>query len=623
MISNPGTKNSLFGSIATTSSGCWKSMIVTDLAYKLLAMVVLTPLLTILLQGLLMVRGNPVLSDVDIAWFFIGPLGWLCAIVIGAVWLGILALEQASLLAILAAHSQGKQLNALGALQYALTYTVSVVRVAGRLTAASLLVAAPFLLTASSVYLFALSEYDINYYLDERPLIFRVAVGLAVILGAGLMSILLRLYSGWFLALPLVLFDRVATSVALPKSRQMIAGKRLLVLRWLVAWLLVGILANAIATFFLGMAGRWLIPSTLGSLALLAGRVGLMLVAFSLVSLVLHLIGSLGFAILMFHAYQKLNPGAEKSLASAPLLNHRHPFPKPTLNRYRAIAICLIGLLVAAWIGASAINRLQWKEDVKIMAHRGASKAAPENSLAAVRVAMEAGSDWVEIDVQETADGEVVVIHDSDFMKLARNKTKVWDARLSDIQSIDIGGSFGPSFQNEHVPTLSEVLQLCQGKTGILIELKYYGHDQQLEQRVVDLVEKHGMSNEIMVMSLKPEGVRKMKRLRPTWKCGVLLSVSVGNIQKIEADFLAVNARFATRSLINKLHQAGKEIYVWTVDDPVSMSLLMNRGVDGLITNRPEVAKEVLKQRSNMSSTDRLLTEIAGLLGKPPKYEEQ
>ena len=273
MISNPGTKNSLLGSIATTSSGCWKSMIVTDLAYKLLAMVVLTPLLTILLQGLLMVRGNPVLSDVDIAWFFIGPLGWLCAIVIGAVWLGILALEQASLLAILAAHSQGKQLSALGALQYALTYTVSVVRVAGRLTAASLLVAAPFLLTAGSVYLFALSEYDINYYLDERPLIFRVAVGLAVILGAGLLSILLRLYSGWFLALPLVLFDRVPTSVALPKSRQMIAGKRLLVLRWLVVWLLVGILANAIATFFLGMAGRWLIPSTLGSLAVLAGRV--------------------------------------------------------------------------------------------------------------------------------------------------------------------------------------------------------------------------------------------------------------------------------------------------------------------------------------------------------------
>ena len=598
-------------------------MIVTDFAYKLLAMVVLTPLLTILLQGLLLARGNPVLSDVDIAWFFLGPLGWLCAIVIGAAWLGILALRQASLLAILAAHSQGKQLSVLGALRYSLNHTVPVVRVAGRLTAASLLVIAPFLLTAGSIYIFALSEYDINYYLDERPMIFRIAVGLAVILGTGLLTILLRLYSGWFLALPLVLFDRVPTSVALPKSRQMIAGKRLLVFRWMVAWLLVGIIANAIATFFLGMLGRWLIPSTLGSLALLAGRVGLMLLALSVVSLILNLIGSLSFALLMFHAYQKLNPDAEKSLASAPRLSNRQHFPKPTLNRYRAMAICLIGLLAAAWIGASAINRLQWNEEVKIMAHRGASQAAPENSMAAVRMAMEAGSDWVEIDVQETADGEVVVIHDSDFMKLARNKTKVWDARLLDLQNIDIGSSFGPPFENERVPTLSEVLQLCQGKTGVLIELKYYGHDQQLEQRVVDIVEKHGMSNEIMVMSLKPEGVRKMKRLRPNWKCGVLLSVSVGNIQKIEADFLAVNARFATRSLINKLHYAGKEIYVWTVDDPVSMSLLMNRGVDGVITNRPEIVRDVLRQRSGMSSTDRLLTEIAALLGKPPTYGEQ
>lgn len=598
-------------------------MIVTDLGYKLLAMVVLTPLLTILLQGLLVVRGNRVLSDLEIAKFFIGPLGWLCAIVIGAVWLGILALEQASLLAILAANSQGKQISPLGALSYALNQTVCVVRVAGRLTAFSLLIATPFLLVAGSIYFFALSEYDINYYLDERPLVFRIVLGLAVILGATLLTILLRFYSGWFLALPLVLFDRVATSVALQESRKMIAGKRLLVLRWIVIWLVIGILANAIATFFLGMLGRWLIPSTLGSLAVLAGRVGLMLLALGVISVILNLIGSLGFALMLFHTYQKLHPDAEKSLQRAPLLNMRHRFPILSLDRTWTTVLCLMALLTASWIGASTISRLRWKDNVKIMAHRGASKAAPENSLAAVRLAIEAGSDWVEIDVQETADGEVVVIHDSDFMKLARNKTKVWDARLHDLNDIDIGGSFGPPFANERVPKLSEVLQLCRGKAGVLIELKYYGHDQNLEQRVVDIVEKYGMSNEVMVMSLKPEGVRKIKRLRPNWKCGLLLSISVGNIQKIEADFLAVNARFATRSLISKLHHANKEIYVWTVDDPVGMSALMNRGVDGVITNLPEVGRNVLTQRANMSSTDRLLTEIAALLGKPPAYEEQ
>jgi glycerophosphoryl diester phosphodiesterase len=71
------------------------------------------------------------------------------------------------------------------------------------------------------------------------------------------------------------------------------------------------------------------------------------------------------------------------------------------------------------------------------------------------------------------------------------------------------------------------------------------------------------------------------------------------------------------------MHRANKEIYVWTVDDPITMSSLINRGVDGLITNLPEVARSVLMQRSNMSSSDRLLTEIAALLGKPPTYEEQ
>ena len=93
------------------------------------------------------------------------------------------------------------------------------------------------------------------------------------------------------------------------------------------------------------------------------------------------------------------------------------------------------------------------------------------------------------------------------------------------------------------------------------------------------------------------------------------MSVSVGNIKRIPADFLAVNAKFATRSLVNRSHQAGKEIFVWTVDDAASMSKMINRGVDGLLTNRPELTREVLAQRATMSSAERLLAEVSTLLG--------
>lgn len=136
-----------------------------------------------------------------------------------------------------------------------------------------------------------------------------------------------------------------------------------------------------------------------------------------------------------------------------------------------------------------------------------------------------------------------------------------------------------------------------------------------LEQRVVEIVERQNMVNQVMIMSLRPEGVKKIKALRPHWRCGVLMSVSVGDIQRVEADFLAVNAQFATRSFINRAHNSGKEVYVWTINDAPTMSRMMNRGVDGILTDRPELARAVLAHRSQMSNAERLLTEVAEILG--------
>jgi glycerophosphoryl diester phosphodiesterase len=117
-----------------------------------------------------------------------------------------------------------------------------------------------------------------------------------------------------------------------------------------------------------------------------------------------------------------------------------------------------------------------------------------------------------------------------------------------------------------------------------------------------------------MIMSLKPEGIKKLRALRPAWKCGLLLSVAVGDLKTVEADFLAVNAKFASRALVQQTHSAGKQIFVWTVDEPAAMSSLMNRGVDGILTNRPEIARRVIESRAQMSITERLLTELAAML---------
>jgi glycerophosphoryl diester phosphodiesterase len=285
--------------------------------------------------------------------------------------------------------------------------------------------------------------------------------------------------------------------------------------------------------------------------------------------------------------------------------------------------VACTSVVVAVLLGSVATARIPFDNTIDIIGHRGAGGVAPENSRAAIERAISAGAQWVEIDVQETADGEVVVIHDSDLMKIAGVDLKVWDATLEKITAVDIGSSFDQNFHNERVPTLREILDLCKGRVGIIIELKSYGHGQMLEQRVIDLVEASGSVDEVQCMSLKAEIVSRLKTMRPQWRVGLLLSLAVGDVRKIEADFLAVNARFATSQMVQKAHEANKLLYAWTLNDPVSVSKMVGRGVDGVITDYPDMARQVLVERAKLSFVQRLLVELAETLGVQPNIAQQ
>ncbi|MEY8838022.1 glycerophosphodiester phosphodiesterase family protein, partial [Cribrihabitans sp. XS_ASV171] len=216
--------------------------------------------------------------------------------------------------------------------------------------------------------------------------------------------------------------------------------------------------------------------------------------------------------------------------------------------------------------------------------------------------------------VQETADGVVVVIHDSDFMKLAGVPTKVWNATMSDLDDIDIGSWYGPDFAEERTPTLGDVLAAAKGRSKVIIELKYYGHDQDLENRVVELVEEMGMADQVAIMSLKYPAVQKMRKLRPDWRTGVLAATAVGDLIGLEGDFIAVSSGRVTPALLRSAERAGKDVYAWTVNDPVEMSRLVSMGVDGLITDHPGLAREVLAFRADLSPTGRLLLWFASAI---------
>jgi glycerophosphoryl diester phosphodiesterase len=155
---------------------------------------------------------------------------------------------------------------------------------------------------------------------------------------------------------------------------------------------------------------------------------------------------------------------------------------------------------------------------------------------------------------------------------------------------------------------------MARGKAKVNIELKYNGHDVRLAERVVETVEAAGMESEIVIMSLSHDGVKQVRALRPGWTVGFLSAAAVGNITKIDADFLAVSTRLATTAFISSARRAGKEVHVWTVNDRIGMAEMMGRGVDVIITDEPALAREVLRERAELSPVERLLVHFGSLL---------
>ena len=197
-------------------------------------------------------------------------------------------------------------------------------------------------------------------------------------------------------------------------------------------------------------------------------------------------------------------PGAQQQAIKLPLL----------------ITSLLIFCGTALWGSFHLLQDFKTVQDIQIIAHRGAAGKAPENTLTSIQQAITDGTDWVEIDVQETKDGKVIVIHDSDFMKLAGVNKKVWDITYDETRAIDIGSWFAQEFSAERTPTLAEVLQLAKGNAKVLIELKYYGHTDKLEQRVAAIVEQAGMADDVAIMSLKLDGIQKFHSIQPQWNTG-------------------------------------------------------------------------------------------------------
>ena len=190
--------------IAQDFRECWKPLLITSFLYKLLTIVFLAPLVALPLQLTIRFSSNQVLTDQDIAFFFATPLGAISLIAGIAIFISIAASELTALLAILA--SDRKNPSPLGAIRFAFQRKARTFKVTARGTLVLLLITAPFLLIAGLIYRSLLSEFDINFYLQQSPPEFKIAVGLGIVLLVTWLVLAFRLLVNWYLAIGLAAF---------------------------------------------------------------------------------------------------------------------------------------------------------------------------------------------------------------------------------------------------------------------------------------------------------------------------------------------------------------------------------------------------------------------------------
>ncbi len=595
----------------------WRRLVATDVAWKALSFALLTPGTILLLRFFLSRHSDDVIADAQIAKALLTTVPGIVSIVVGAAVLAaITGLEVTGLMAIGLAGADGKRLGARQALLFALTNAPRVLALTAHMVVRVFAGLLPFVLGGGLVYLAFLRHHDINYYLARRPPEFWVATLLVAALSAAFLALLLRTVVRWAFALPIVLFEKVPPRHALAESRRRSDGDRGVILAAVAGWGAMAALVLAVFTQLPAAAGRALAPHLGGSVAGTLTVVAVLAVLTGFLALAAGVVNASLFSLVLGRLYLAAGepngpvaPGEAAAATRGSLVRH----PRILAAAVTAAAVAVAGLV---FLVSVPVRRIQ---EVAVIAHRGSSATTPENSLAAFRLAADQGTDYVELDVQESADGEVLVVHDSDLMKAAGDPMKVWETDAARIRSVDIGSRVGPQFASERVPTLAEALAVCKGRCKVVVELKQYGHGDRLEEKVVGIVEAAGMADDCVFMSLDHGMVRRMKELRPAWRTGVLAAKSLGDLTRLGADFVAVEKTMATHLFVRHAHRAGQEVYPWTVDDPSWMFTLLSRGVDGLITNRPDLAREVIARRAGMSDAERIVVALLVRLGARPE----
>ncbi|WP_409342755.1 glycerophosphoryl diester phosphodiesterase membrane domain-containing protein [Paenibacillus sp. MBLB4367] len=267
---------------------------------------------------------------------------------------------------------------------------------------------------------------------------------------------------------------------------------------------------------------------------------------------------------------------------SAPPIRRMFRPHRRKLFVFLALIAFATGLVLAPAIGGSAFK----DHDFVVMAHRGYTAKGAENTLEAIRGAIDAGADYAEIDIQETKDGKLAVMHDTNLKRLTGRNADLSELTMDELRQLEVKqGRF-----TGRISTLQEVMELAKGRIKLNIELKTHGRERDLAGIFVRAIRDYDFAGDCIVQSLNTDVIRQVKTLEPSLKVGYVLFAGTPKWERMGADFFTMEEYRVSEPVIAAAKALNKPIYVWTVNDAAAMERFFRMGADGVVTDNPEQA---------------------------------
>lgn len=592
------------------------TLLVFELLYKFASMAVFKPLLTGVMKLALKAQGLSYLSDETIGTFIRSPLTWffLLLIVLGMAFFTLF--DICCIITCIHASFRKQAMPLLALMRKGLKTSMRVIYQRNIVMILYLLIIIPMthaLVISGYITKFTVPQFIVDYIMSHTWLAI-LYIGFWIYIG-------LRSFH-WIYSLHYFCLENCNFKQARKRSWKLQKNHYwtdlIIVLGWSAAC--IGIYYGVI------LSGSWLVSRVNQALPTQDLFSSLTL---SGISLLMDVCGALFFCFdlplfficisLLFY-YRKAAAGERiprvfRDLDNAYRITNTRWVKKIYMYRKRIIALSIVVVIGVNFAYNFADRRgvlhMGLGNPVEVTAHRGYSAVYPENTIPAFKGAIQVGADWAELDVQQTADGEVIVMHDSNLKRTTGLDKEVWQVTWDEIKDLDNGSWFDKKYQTVRIPTLEEVLKVCRGKIHLNIEIKPSGHDKDLEEQVAKLLKKYHMRDTCVVSSLKYDSLRKIKEADDSIETAYITSVSYGNFTNLEyADGYSVESTLLSKGFVNKAQKAGKQIYVWTVNSEERLEKVVGMGIDNVITDDPVMAKELIYEQEHSTFWDRYVKQL-------------